>query len=141
MCLLPCLLSSFWTVLMWLPKSSESYLRFLDNHIKTVQKLDRNELNKKPLFKDTLLELFAVIVKVLWCCTDSFDSYCLNVWNTVFKRFRMFWIYMKEALSIGLFSIYLGVKFVVFDIHVCTQKRNSGFWSFALKFIWVVFCI
>ena len=50
----------------------ESYLRYeselLDNHIKTVQKLDRNELtkgNKKPLFKESLLALFAVIVKVL----------------------------------------------------------------------------
>ena len=57
---------------MRLSKSSESYLRYdselLDNHLKTVQKLDRNELikgNKKPLFKESLLEFFAVIVKVL----------------------------------------------------------------------------
>ena len=131
-----------------LPKISESFLRYdselLDRHIKTVQKLDRNELikgNKKPLFKESLLELFAVIVKVLWCCTDSFDFYCLNVWNTDFQRFRMSWMYMKEALPIGLFSIYLGVKFVVFDLHVCIQKINSVFWSFVLTFIWVVFCV
>ena len=48
------------------------YLRYdselLDNLIKTVQKLDRNELkkgSKTPLFKESLLELFAVKVKVL----------------------------------------------------------------------------
>ena len=43
-------LSSFWTVLRWFSKSSESYPRYdselLDNRIKTDQKLDRNELTK-----------------------------------------------------------------------------------------------
>ena len=34
---------------------------------------------------------------------------------------------MKAAVLIGLFSIYVGVKFAVLDIHLCIQKIIPDF--------------
>ena len=83
--------------------------------------------------------------KCLQSCSKCFDMaqirLILSAWLYRILSFNDFECSESIWRKIKAFSIYFGVIFVVLDIHLCIQKRNTGFWNFVLIFNWVVFWI
>ena len=71
-------------------------------------------------------------------CSKSFDMaqirLILSAWLYRILSFNDFGCSESIWRKIKVFSIYFGVIFVVLDIHLCIQKRNTGFWNFVLIF-------
>ena len=73
------------------------------------------------LIGKSLRELFAILIEVIWCSRDQFNSKRLTIQNTIFQWFRIFWIYMKEVLAVIAFLIFvIGLLFWI----ATTVSRN-----------------
>ena len=110
-------LSSFWTVLMCLSNGSELYLCSRNRCLRSLQWYS----------------------KVLWCCTDSFDSYCLNVW--LFFEFLLFLQPYVQSVFLVIVLVFLFLL-VAHLLSVCVDRY---FWCLRfitfLKEYSVVYCI